>query len=173
MRPDARTFSTAVSRTETKTPALAAPYRPRPIRFLRHEQLGDWRLKVYTIALSGKEARPELVDAALELAPEVFPQPAVAENRYGAGFVTVHDAASLGIVLYYWWQSENELHQRIYLSPLDDPTALRKMADPAAGCVWELDVVDFERRAWREDVLANPDGPDVELYLTRRFDADL
>jgi hypothetical protein len=24
---------------------------------------------------------------------------------------------------------------------------------------WELGVVDFEGRAWREDVLANPDGP--------------
>jgi hypothetical protein len=39
--------------------------------------------------------------------------------------------------------------------------------------VWELDGVDFERRAWREDVLANPSGPDLERYLERRFDADL
>ena len=173
MPPEATAFSTAVSRTETHTPALAALYRPRPIRFLRHEQVGDWRLKLYTIALPGKEARPQLVDAVLDLAPDVFPQPAVDETRYGTGFVTVHDAATFGIALYYWWESENELHQRIYLSPLDDPTALTKMADPAAGCVWELDVVDFERRAWREDVLANPDGPDVELYLMRRFDAEL
>ncbi|MGH3022646.1 MAG: isochorismatase [Gaiellaceae bacterium] len=163
-------------RTETQTPAetgLGAPHRPRPIRFLRRQDLGDWRLKLYSITLPGKEPRPELVDAVLDLAPDVFPQPAVDESRYGTGFVTIHDSATFGIALYYWWQSENELHQRIYLSPLDDPTALKKMADPAAGCVWELQVVDFESRAWLADVLANPDGPDVELYLTRRFDADI
>jgi len=28
-------------------------YRPRPIRFLRGTQLGDWRLKLYGIALPG------------------------------------------------------------------------------------------------------------------------
>ena len=39
------------------------------------------------------------------------------------------------------------------------------MENQPAGCVWELAVVDFERRAWIEDVLANPDGPDLERYL--------
>ena len=100
MPPEAAAFSTAVPRTETQTPALSSPYRPRPIRFLRHEQVGDWRLKVYTIALPGKDARPQLVDAVLDLAHEVFPQPAVDEHRYGTGFVTVHDAATFGIALY-------------------------------------------------------------------------
>ena len=35
------------------------------------------------------------------------------------------------------------------------------------GCVWELEVIDFERRVWLRDVLANSDGPDLELYLTQ------
>ena len=38
-----------------------------------------------------------------------------------------------------------------------------------AGCVYELAIVEFERRAWIEDVIGNPDGPDVERYLGRRF----
>jgi hypothetical protein len=50
---------------------------------------------------------------------------------------------------------------------------MRKMADPAAGCVWELGIIDFERRAWLEDVLMSPDGPDVERYLERHVDADV
>ena len=29
-----------------------------------------------------------------------------------------------------------------------------------AGCVWELGIVEFERRAWIEDVIGNADGPD-------------
>ena len=49
---------------------------------------------------------------------------------------------------------------------------MAKLAEPGAGCVYELGVVDFERRAWLEDVLANPAGPDLDLYLGRRFDAE-
>ena len=111
------------------TPAaeLVAPHQPRPIRFMRMEQVGDWRLKLYGIALPGREPREELVEATLRLAPDVF---AEAGDNYGVGFVTVHDSATFGIALYYWWQSANELHQRIYVSPLEDPDALTKLKNP-------------------------------------------
>ena len=33
--------------------------------------------------------------------------------------------------------------------------------------------IDFERRAWIEDILSNPAGPDVERYLGRHFDGDV
>ncbi len=59
------------------------------------------------------------------------------------------------------------------MAPHEDPTALERLPDQAAGCVWELGIIDFERRAWLEDVLANPAGPDLERYLSRRLDADI
>jgi hypothetical protein len=152
---------------------LEAPYEPRPIRFLRREDVDRWRLKLYGIALAGKEPREELVAATRDLAAAILPRPAVTDDRYGVGFATAHDAATFCIALVYWWQAANELHQRIYLSPQDDPTALTQVADQPAGCVWELAVVDFERRAWLEDVLANPAGPNLELYLERRLNADV
>jgi hypothetical protein len=140
---------------------------------MRHEGLDDWQLKLYGIALPGLAPRTELVDAALAVAAEALPQPAKAEGRDGTGFVVVHDAATVCFALVYWWQNDNELHQRCFFSPLDDPAALEPIANPAAGCVWELEVIDFERRAWLADVLANPEGPDVDLYLSRHFDADV
>jgi hypothetical protein len=152
---------------------LAEPHEPRPIRFLRRERAGAWRLKLYGIALPGREVRGELAEAAMELAPSVFPSPARDEGRYGVGYVTVHDSATFGLALYYWWQSANECHYRAYGSPLDDPTALSKIEDPGVGCVWELAVVDFESRAWLRHVLDNPDGPDLERYLDDHFAADL
>jgi hypothetical protein len=149
---------------------IDAPHAPRPIRFLRRERFGAWRLKVYGIALPGRAARPEFVDAALELAPSVFPAPAREDDRYGVGFVIAHDAATACLALYYWWQSSNECHYRAYGGPLDDPHALTKIENPGVGCVWELHVVDFESRAWLNDVLDNPDGPDLDRYMTRRVD---
>lgn len=38
------------------------------------------------------------------------------------------------------------------------------------ACVWELEVIDFERRAWLRDVLK--DG-DIASYLARALDQTL
>ena len=42
---------------------------------------------------------------------------------------------------------------RAYASPQDDPGALAASDGSGMACVWELEVIDFERRAWLEDVL--------------------
>jgi hypothetical protein len=152
---------------------LHAPYRPRHVRFVRREKVDGWQLKLYGIALNGKEPDPTFVAATRDLAATLLPQPPETDDRYGAALATAHDATSLYIALIYWWQSENELHQRIYISPKDGPISFEPVENQPAGCVWELAIVDFERRAWIEDVLANPGGPDVERYLERRLDEDV
>ena len=151
----------------------AGPHRPRAIRYLRAERVADWRLKLYTIAADGPTARPALVDAALRRAPAIFPTGALADQRHGVGFITVHDARTASIALYYWWQSFNELHQRILVGPKHDPGAMAPLVHASAGCVWELEVIDFERRAWLADVLASADGPDVERYLSRQLETEI
>jgi hypothetical protein len=152
---------------------LEAPYRPRHVRFVRREEVAGWQLKLYGIALNGKEPDSAFVEATRDLAATVLPQPPVADDRYGVAFATAHDATSVFIALVYWWQSENELHQRIYVSPKSSPAAFEQVENQPTGCVWELAIVDFERRAWIEDVLANPGGPDLERYLKRSVDADV
>lgn len=149
------------------------PYRPRHLRFIRRQDIGDWRMKVYAISLLGQTARPELVEATMGIARQVLPKDATANERTGIGFVVVHDALTASIGIVYWWASVNELHQRMFVGPKHDPKQMAKLAEPGAGCVYELGIVDFERRAWLEDVLANPAGPDLDLYLSRRFDADI
>jgi hypothetical protein len=153
--------------------ALEAPYKPRHVRFVRRENVDGWRLKLYGIALNGREPDPGFVEATRDLAASVLPRPAEADDRYGVAFATAHDATSAYIALIYWWQSENELHQRIYVSPKKTPISFRQLEDQPAGCVWELAIVDFERRAWIEDVLANSRGPHLERYLERRLDEDV
>jgi hypothetical protein len=152
---------------------LRGPYRARPVRFVGLHQLGEWRLKVYGITAAGGRPRRELTDAALSVATNVLPRPAQSNDRYGVGFLVVHDAADLCFVLVDWWQGENEIYQRLFSAELDNPADLRLHSTDAVGCVWELSVIDFERRAWIEDVLANPSGPDIELYMSRRFNADI
>jgi len=96
----------------------------------------------------------------------------VTESRHGIGFLVVHDAADHCFVLVDWWSRQNEIHQQMLSSPIDPPTALVPHLSDAIGCVWELSVVDFERRAWIECVLDNAQ-PDLDGYLARTFNADV
>jgi hypothetical protein len=134
-------------------------HRTRSIRFIGREDLGDWRLKVYGIGTHAPDARPELVSATLDAARDALPEGG------GAGFVIAHDAASAGLHLVYWWANENEIHGRFFASPLDDPAGYEPYLSTGLSCVWEMEVLDFERRAWRDDVLINDD---VDAYMERR-----
>jgi hypothetical protein len=129
-------------------------HQPRHIYFLER----DGPLKHYGIGLEGAPRR-ELVSATRRAAGEVVPDGAV-------GFAISHDAATAGLGIVYWWANYNEIHQRAFASPRDDPGALVAADGTGMACVWELEVIDFERRAWLDDVLK---GEDVERYLGRNL----
>ena len=148
-----------------------AIYRPRHIRYVDLTTVGEWRIKTYSIALTPELARSELRHRTITMAADCLPGAPFEDGRHGAGFTIAHDAATVCFGLVYWWQSENELYQRLFMAPKDNPAALSPIEHPAAGCVWELGVIDFERRAWLADMMANPSGPDLPLYLSRRTDA--
>jgi hypothetical protein len=133
-------------------------YRPRSIRYIGREDLGDWRMKVYGIGTHAPDARPEFVAATLDAARGVLP------DGGGAGFVIAHDASTAGLGLVYWWANDNEIHARFFGAPLDRPTALAPIDGTGLACVWELEILDFERRAWLEDVLKQDD---LDGYLGR------
>jgi hypothetical protein len=131
-------------------------HQTRSIRYIGREDLGDWRVKVYGIGTHAPDARPEFVSATLRAAREALP------DGGGLGFVIAHDARTAGLGLVYWWANDNEIHGRFFASPLDDPEALAPTDGTGLACVWELEVIDFERRAFLEDVLRNDD---VDAYL--------
>jgi hypothetical protein len=128
-------------------------YEPRRIGFLTR----DRTIKHYGIALHGGVPRAELAEATQRKAREVIPDGAF-------GFTIAHDAATAGLALVYWWANENEIHNRFFASPSDDPGAIAPYESTGMSCVWEMEVIDFERRAWLEDVLKRDDR---EAYLER------
>jgi hypothetical protein len=131
-------------------------YEPRRISFLGRAG----RLKHYGIAARGDEPRPALAAATRRIAELVVPTGA-------CGFTIAHDAATAGLAIAYWWANENEIHKRDFAAPLGDAGALEPVEGTGMACVWELEVIEFERRAWLEDVLK--DG-DVERYLERALE---
>ncbi|WP_053226985.1 hypothetical protein [Solirubrobacter soli] len=128
-------------------------YSPRQISFLGRSD----QTKHYAIAAGGPVG-DVLVAACRDLAEPGVP-----------GFTIAHEGKSAAMALVYWWAEENEVHRRAYAAPLPLASAsdLVALTDTAMACVWELEVIDFERRAWLSDVLV--DG-DLEGYLSRALE---
>jgi hypothetical protein len=147
------------------TERLAHHYHQRRCEFVSEDQLGDWRLKLYGLARPEHGVRAELIETTRALAGESLP--AVDGKHHGAAFAIAHDAR-WPIALVYWWHDMNEIHSRIYVG--SDPDRLAPAPPTAFGCVWELAIVESERRAWIEEVIGNPDGPDLDAYMARRFE---
>lgn len=152
------------------------PYRKRSIRFLELWHAGDWRIKVYGIAARGGTPPRSLVSVGKELALKELPRPAVTDNRYGVGFLIVHQGASGNHILVDWWVNETMLKNHVYSAPggRTEPEDFRYVTPTGvAARVWDLHVMDFERSAWVTSVLDRERGPDLDEYLLQRFSGEV
>jgi hypothetical protein len=153
---------------------LAEPYATRSVRILDVLFHEGWRLKLYGIAYRAERPAQSLVDAAVAVARERLPRPALGPNRYGAGFVGVHDGRGANFVFVDWWGHEDELHHHTWLSSKEEPGRLRATGpEDLTACVWDLALIGHERAAWIRHVLARKGGPDVEAYLADRLNAEV
>lgn len=145
-----------------------SPYVARPIRFLELWQPPGWQIKLYGIAYGRPVPPTEFVEAVKQLALRVLPT----EHGYGIAFAGAHVARSGCYAFVDWWGNENELFHRGFLGPSHD-TLAPAGGDDSMACVWDLAVIDFERRAWHELVVRRPEAPVVDGYLARRLEATL
>jgi hypothetical protein len=153
---------------------LIEPYAPRPIRSLGQWTVAGLRLKVHGIGYQLSQPRAEVITAARDLVERELPGLIAGQNHYGVGFVGVHDGRGSIFVFIDFWTDENELRHHVYVAPKDQPTQLEYVTPGGLiACVWDLAVISFVRQAWLDCVLANPGGPDVELYLTRQINEDV
>ena len=145
------------------------PFRPRPVRFhgLRHRE--GWRLKLYSITHDGAPAELAGFEDGIARAAEALPLPAVAAGRPGAGFVIAHAGRSAAYVVLGWWDHENELPLRVWVRPAAGDGAWRPAEGGESFCVWDLQVLWFEREAYVATVLAEGHPDPVRAYLARHL----
>lgn len=149
---------------------VPAAYEPRSTRFLRLWHHDGWRLKVYGLAYERPAPEPGLVEAALHRATECLPMPAVAPDRYGLGFIGVHQGRGSNLAFVSWWENQNELFHRVFTS--DPATSLGLEPVGSTGltaCVWDLALIAFEREAWVGTMMAGPELRGPEGYLAARL----
>lgn len=148
-------------------PVSKACYAPRPVRVLPAISLEGWKLKPYRVL--GREA---VVDAPLDRATleAVFaelPEAAQAPGRPGFGFIIEHLASPLDYIVLCWWQNKNEMITRILVREAGAPWRLTDGSE--SFCVWDLDIMWFERNAFIRTMLSIPEH-DPAAYLAARFE---
>jgi hypothetical protein len=145
-------------------------YQPRSARFLELWEWQGWRVKVNGLAAHADSPSVELVQAAKRIAEQRLPLPAVADDRYGAAYLVVHEGRDADFVLVDWWTSGGVVQHHVYGALKGPDGQLQYNWPPGAGfCVWELAVCWFERQAWVEAILSQPAHPDFEAYFQRRI----
>lgn len=123
------------------------------MRLLAH---GEWQLKLYAIALASfDETR---FAEGLKLALAALPAPARTAERPAVGFCILHQGRGADYVVLGWWDRENELPLRVFVSTPEEP-AWRPARGSESVCVWDLEVIAFERDAYVSTLLARPPAP--------------
>jgi hypothetical protein len=149
------------------------PYTKRPVRFIKQAEFEGWRIKIYGISAVSKSIPAELVTHAIDKVIPHLPQPANTEDRYGAGFLVIHQGTLRNWFLLDWWEYEDILFHKLFSSPLTDPVSITpEQESSAVACVHELRVINFESEAWKNTVLCKESEPSIEEYMSHRFDSD-
>lgn len=134
-------------------------YKPRPIRFLELWEHAGWKVKFYGISSPAERPEAKFLDIAKKIASETLPKPPLTDSRYGAAFVTIHQAEMFNQIIVDWWERVNELRHHVFKSMPDQPDYFQDItAGGEAFCIWELRVIGFEREAWIKAVLKNTDS---------------
>ncbi|MBB6452521.1 hypothetical protein HNQ94_000966 [Salirhabdus euzebyi] len=146
---------------------LQEKYKKRPIRFLELWEKEGWTMKLYGISYKSEYPRKELISKAKELASKTLPSPAVTDNRYGVGFIGIHDGLGASFIFIDWWSDENELNHHVYVASHEHPDEYEYFTPKGLiACCWDLKVLSFERDSWVKTVLDHPSGiPNVKEYL--------
>lgn len=146
------------------------PYIAREVEFRKIATFEGWRLKVYGISTGAEPVSDDLVETGLnEILPNL-PQPAMAADRYGVGFVIVHRGELRNWFSLDWWEYEDILFHNLYSSPLDDAGVITAEKSAAIACVHELRIIAFESEAWIRTALSRKSDPDFESYLNVKYE---
>jgi len=142
------------------------PYIARPIRCVGLAESGGYRLKQYAILYGGGPFREADFAEGLRLAFESLPAPATTAVRPGVGFAIAHQGNGADYAVLAWWDNENELPLRVFVRPQTADGQWRPARGGESVCVWDLEVIAFERRAYVKTMLG---GGIVDEYLARRI----
>ena len=141
-------------------------YTARAIQFVDTIQAGDWYVKVYQQTMNEQFGALATFDRVLKHLEEWVTIPEKTSLPvYQHAFVIVHEAREGVWILLFWWTGGEMLNRSTWFASYDEPERLQHQPESdRLVCVWELEIVLHERKAWIDHILRNADNPDFEGY---------
>ncbi|SDH01011.1 hypothetical protein [Pelagibacterium luteolum] len=139
-------------------------YRPRTAWFVKRIACGPVEIKLSAISAPDTEIRETDILRAEDAIREESAKLVHSYDHMDAGFAIVHAGEeALWLLLHHWIDGGIATH-RLWRKPLETEAPFQPVVSSAMACVWELGVIDFERRAWMSTVMA---GKPLSDYLAR------
>ena len=149
-------------------------YKSRPIRFIELYQQDDWIIKSYSICKDQEVVDKSLLELAKSNLKKWLKN---AKNyplkTYKIATLILHQCKEGCFAIINWWIDENMLQTHVYLLDKEEPRVCKEYSHKGIfTCVWELEVLWFERNNWVKYVLQNASKPDYESYLKQQLNKD-
>ncbi len=141
-------------------------FEPRTITPLPQVALKGFLLKIYAVACHGHGFARERFEPAITQISQRLPLPAREAGLPGVGFLILHQGLTADYAVLAWWDQQNELplHVRV-----NDGAGWRSANAHESICVFDIEIVWFERNLWIATVLAgNPLGRALADYLAKQ-----
>ncbi len=153
---------------------IKSAYSPRPVRFIELYEINSWRIKIYSISLKAETVSERTIKHAKKNIIEWLKK---TENcnlpTYKIATLILHEGKEGCFAIINWWIDENMLQLFVYLASTENPDGFKLFSNNGIiTCVWELEILWFERNAWIKHVLSKHENPDIKNYLLEKLNKD-
>lgn len=145
-------------------------FKCRAVHFIGLENCDGWTLKCYGISQVNQDIDENHLNTVRKFLPEWLKNARLTDlPTYNVGSLILHEGKEGCFAIICWWIDENMLQLFAYLAKRDKPHVFELISDKGIiSCVWELEVLWFERNAWVEEVMKKNTNPKaIENYLTK------
>lgn len=142
-------------------------YKDRKIEFIEVTTVNNWHVKVYTITNKESFNSVKALGIIVNNLKNWLPTSSILPI-HDCAFLVVHEGREGIWILINWWTDGEMLETKLYFIDYKDPTKITKsIYEPKRLiCVWELEIVIHERKAWINHILKKASNPDFKNYLT-------
>lgn len=149
-------------------------YKPRKIDFHNTIRVNNWQIKVYKFTFRETFQADEILEKAIAKLPEWLETAKTLNFEiYHIGFLMIHEGRDGIWCILSWWLGENMLRSLTFSTSTASPNDFT--LNPQKGgmvCVWELEVINFERKMWIEHILKKAENPDFAGYLNEKMSGE-
>ncbi len=142
-------------------------YPERTVSVLGTMPFAAFSLKTYVLCVDDNSLSDEELDRARGVFASRLADISTTEGENYLGFALIHKGTEGLTVSSFWWVQGCVLchdHVRIPFNGVDPISGIRAHV---LGCVWELDLIHFERNAWQQSMMQPQ--PNAKDYLKAWF----